>query len=162
MRKKILAHFQLILLELSSAFHIWQPLYESSTVLKTSITTKVQIERVREGLIFKILIYSLELVERYYKQNPREASTRSKIFLFSLVNMSVGLSVCGFVCLYGTSWPRDKRYRLEIWYTHSPRANLKTGFLFFRKSEPEGGQPRKAGVSREFSAYLFDCRVFFF
>ena len=27
-------------------------------------------------------------------QNPREASSRSRIFLFSLVNVSVGLSLC--------------------------------------------------------------------
>ena len=27
------------------------------------------------------------------------------------------------------SWPNEKRYRPEIWYTHSPRPNLKTAFF---------------------------------
>ena len=27
-------------------------------------------------------------------------------------------------------WPREKRYRLEIWYGHSPRSYLKTSFFF--------------------------------
>ena len=30
--------------------------------------------------------------------------------------------------------------------THSPRPYLKTTFLFFRKSDPEGHEPRKTAV----------------
>ena len=41
----------------------------------------------------------------------------------------VGLWVFG---LYGTSWPNEKRYRPEIWFTHSPKPYLKT-FFFFEK-----------------------------
>ena len=33
-------------------------------------------------------------------------------------------------------------------------------FCFFLKSDPEGHQPGKTAVSREFSAYLIDCLVF--
>ena len=71
----------------------------------------------------------------------------------------VDMLVCGLVYLYATSRPNEKRYRLEIWYTHSPRPYLKTGFLFFRESDPEGPQPRKTAVSRGFFAYLLDCIV---
>ena len=40
-----------------------------------------------------------------------------------------------FLCVYVSfyvchaSWPNEKRYRPEIWYTHSPRPNLKTAFF---------------------------------
>ena len=48
--------------------------------------------------------------------------------------------------------------------THIPRSpgpHLKTGFLFFRKSDTEGRFPQKTAVSRGFSAYLLDCLVAF-
>ena len=35
----------------------------------------------------------------------------------------LGIYVCH------ASWPNEKRYRPEIWYTHSPRPNLKTAFF---------------------------------
>ena len=64
-----------------------------------------------------------------FYQNPCEASSRSRIFLFSLVNMWLCLSVC--TAPFGH---KEKRYRPEIWYTHSPRPYLKTSFfLFFSK-----------------------------
>ena len=45
--------------------------------------------------------------------NPREASSRSRIFLISLVY------VCIYLCIYvcHISWPNEKRFRPEIWYT---------------------------------------------
>ena len=60
-----------------------------------------------------------------HNQNPLEASSRSRIFLFSLVN-NVGLCVC--TAPFGHN---EKRDRLEIRYTHSPRPYLKT--VFFTK-----------------------------
>ena len=62
--------------------------------------------------------------QKYKNQNPRQC-----VFFNSLVYMWV----CGFVGLYETSWPNEKRCRPEIWYTHSPKPYLKTGFLFFTK-----------------------------
>ena len=43
-------------------------------------------------------------------QNPREARSRSRIFLISLVY------VCICVCVFHASWPNEKRHRPEIWY----------------------------------------------
>ena len=39
------------------------------------------------------------------------------------------------VCMYllHASWPNEKRYRPEIWYTRSPRPHLKNGFFVFSK-----------------------------
>ena len=61
-------------------------------------------------------------------QNPCEASSRSRIFLYSLVNMLVCESV--FTTHFGHN---EKRYRPEIWYMHSPRPYLKMGLYFFLK-----------------------------
>ena len=63
-----------------------------------------------------------------FYQNPCEASSRSRIFLFSLVNMWLCLSVC--TAPFGH---KEKRYRPEIWYTYSHWPYLKMFFLFFRK-----------------------------
>ena len=68
-------------------------------------------------------------------QNPREASSRSRIFLISLIY------VCIYVlhlCISVTPPANEKRYRPEIWYTYSYRPYLKTGFLivFFEKMTP--------------------------
>ena len=64
-------------------------------------------------------------------QNPREATSRSRKFIFSLVNVSVGRLVCG---LYGTSWPNETRYRPEIQSPHSPIPYLKIGFRYFEQT----------------------------
>ena len=61
-------------------------------------------------------------------QNPREASSRPRIFLNSLEYL--------FVYLCHASWPNEKRYRPEIWYSYSHWSYLKTGFLFFSKKSP--------------------------
>ena len=59
-------------------------------------------------------------------QNPNEASSRSWIFLFTLVNKRV--------CTRAPhSWPNGNTYRPEIWYTHSPRPYPKTDFWSFEK-----------------------------
>ena len=65
-------------------------------------------------------------------QNPREASSRPRIFLNSLEYLFVYL----FVYLCHASWPNEKRYRPEIWYSYSHWSYLKTGFLFFSKKSP--------------------------
>ena len=45
--------------------------------------------------------------------------------------------ICVYVCIYlfiyvcHGSWPDERLYRPEIWYTYSHRPYLKTGFLFF-------------------------------
>ena len=91
---------------------------------------------------------------------------RMKVFnihvsVFSLIH----LYICGSVCLSVCTAPfghTEKRYRPEIRYTHSPRPCLKTGFLFFRKNDPEDRQPQKTAASRGFSAYLLDCLVVVF
>ena len=60
----------------------------------------------------------------------------------------VGLWVFG---LYGTSWPNEKRYRPEIWFTHSPKPYLKTFFFcFFRKSTLRVASFEKSPVSIRF------------
>ena len=66
---------------------------------------------------------------KFFFQNPREASSRSTIFLFSLVY------VCMYVFIYlcHASWGNEKRHRPEIWYARSPRPYLKISFLFFSK-----------------------------
>ena len=71
----------------------------------------------------------------YIDQNPRKASSRSWIFFNSLVYMFVGL--------YGTSWPNKKRYRPEIWYTHSLKPYLKMGFLVFSLKRSWGPEVTK-------------------
>ena len=63
-------------------------------------------------------------------QNPCDASSRSRIFLFSLVYV--------IMCV---TWSHllVKWYRPETWYTHSPSPYWKRFFCFFRKSIPDGG-----------------------
>ena len=56
--------------------------------------------------------------------NPRDEGS---VCCHSFTRMSVGC----FAGLYGTSWPKEKRYRPWICYTHSPWPYLKTSFLFF-------------------------------
>ena len=56
------------------------------------------------------------------------------IFLLSLVYISASFY------LFQAPW-NEKRYRPQIWYTHSPRPYVKC--FFFPKSDPEGRQPRK-------------------
>ena len=67
--------------------------------------------------VVSILLVSQQCIFSFSCQNSREASSRWRIFLFSLVNMLV----CGFVGWF--VWRllatiKKKRYRLEIWYTH--------------------------------------------
>ena len=91
-------------------------------------------------------------------QNPREASSRSRIFLNSLVYVCVCMYLLIYVC--HVSWPNEKRYRPEIWYTYSHRPYLKIFFCFFEKMTIEGRQPRETTVSLEFFAYILDGHVF--
>ena len=49
--------------------------------------------------------------------------------------------------LYHAFWPNEKRYRPEIWYTSSPGTHLKTGFLFFRKSDPRAASLKNRSVT---------------
>ena len=60
----------------------------------------------------------------FHNENPRDASSRSRIFLFSLVYVCMYLFI--YVC--HASWPNEKQYRPEIRYTHSPRICLNTFF----------------------------------
>ena len=75
-------------------------------------------------------------VEKADFQNPREGEQPIK----DIPNFTC-ISFCYkylFMYLCHVSWPNEKRYRPEIWYTRSHRPYLKTGFLFFRKNDPEG------------------------
>ena len=66
---------------------------------------------------------NLDVVKPF--QNPREANSRSRILLISLVYVCIYLFV--YVC--HASWSNEKRYRLEIWYIYSQGPYLKTGFF---------------------------------
>ena len=58
-----------------------------------------------------------------------------------------------------TSWPNEKWYRPEIWYTHYPRLYLKSIFFcFFQKRDPEGPWPCKTAVSRWFFS---NCSIWY-
>ena len=87
--------------------------------------------------------------------NPREVSSRSKIFPFSLVNM-IG---CKSVALY--VWTgllaQIKKTTDPKFGTHTLRTCLKTGL--FESSDLEGCLIRKTSMSRGFSAYLLDRLV---
>ena len=63
-------------------------------------------------------------ISRY--QNPREVSSRSRIFLISLVYMWMYV-------LCHASWPNEKRYRPEIRHTYSHWPYLKRVFGFFEE-----------------------------
>ena len=73
------------------------------------------------------------LIHFFIFRNPREASSRSWIFLFSLVYEGMYVFMCVFVYVCHTSWSNEKQYWPEIWYTNSPRPYLKTSFCFFEK-----------------------------
>ena len=66
-------------------------------------------------------------------QNPSAASSQSRIFLISLVYVCINVFI--YLCIYlcHASWPDEKRYRPEIWYTYCHRPYLKTYFMFFSK-----------------------------
>ena len=63
-------------------------------------------------------------------QNQRDVSSRPINFYFYSF---VYLTVCVFNFLCHASWPNQKRYRPEIWYTFSPRPYLKMGIFVFSK-----------------------------
>ena len=104
-----------------------------------------------EGLLelrfYRLLdMFAFFLTTRFFL-NPRDASNRSRIFLFSLVY------VCMYVFIYlcHASWPNEKQQRHIL-----PQALSKNGFFcFFEKN------PRKTAVSRGFSVYLLHCLVFY-
>ena len=87
-----------------------------------------------------------------------------EIIEFSWTSFIYDPYVIVYLCIYlcHASWQNKKRYRPKIWYTRSSRPHLNKGFLFFRKSNPEGRQPRKTAVSRRFSAYFLDCLINYF
>ena len=97
---------------------------------------------------------SLWMTPYSVNQNPREASSRSRIYVFSLVNILVCWLV--YPALFGHN---EKRYRPEIWYKHSPRPYLKTCFFVFSKKWPWGPLASKNCRVSWISAYLLDCLV---
>ena len=62
-----------------------------------------------------------------FNRNPCVFSFNSLVYMWTVT-----------VGLYGTSWPNEKLYRPEIWFTHSPRPNLKMGFMVFSKKRSRG------------------------
>ena len=79
----------------------------------------------------------------------RAASQRYSYFLLYMC-----LCIYLFVCVTLLT----KRKTIQYWnlvHTFS-RLHLKTGFLIFRKSDPEGSQPQKTAMSCGFAAYLPD------
>ena len=84
---------------------------------------------------FSDFLFFFKVTQIHMRQAPVRGSksSKSRISLFSLVNM------CVYWCVYTVPFGhREERYRPETWYRYSPRADLKLGF-FFRKSDPEGG-----------------------
>ena len=83
----------------------------------------------RNEAVHNILVYSFFLP--YFQnpcENPCEASSRSRIFLISLVY--VFICACTYMC--NVSWPNEKWYRPEIWHILQL-----TGFSFFRSNPPD-------------------------
>ena len=88
----------------------------------------------------------------YFYQNPREASSQSRIFLFSLV---IYMSV-------GWWFERDllaKRKTIQTWNLNPPLDHIKNVF-FFSKKWPWGSLASKNYRVTGFPAYLLDCLVF--
>ena len=73
------------------------------------------------------LVYNHEI-----NQNPREASSRSRIFLISLY-MCVCVGICVFMYLCHASWS------IKNWHTYSHWPYIKMGFLFFKKISVTAG-----------------------
>ena len=73
----------------------------------------------------RIFLVSLVCVYR----NPRLAGSQSIIFLISLVYACIYVFI--YLCMYlcHVSWPNEKRYRPEIWYTYSNTHHLNTHYL---------------------------------
>ena len=79
------------------------------------------------------------------------------MFLYSLVYMSVHVS--GYVSNF---WPIKERDIPEIWYTHSPRPYVKTGFVIFFETKTKGPASIKNYRVTMISQYLIACLVSFF
>ena len=82
-------------------------------------------------------------------QNSREPSSRSRIFLNSL------LYLCIHVC--HVSWPNEKRYTPEIWRTYSHWPYLKT--FFFEKISETAASLKKLPCHVDFS-HIFSIALF--
>ena len=94
-------------------------------------------------------------------QNPLEASSRSKIFLISLVY------VCFCVCIYViVSRLLATLTTIQTWNLAHILLRLtlckKRVFCFFNQIPVTAASLEKTAVSRWFSAYLLDCLVFGF
>ena len=70
-----------------------------------------------------------------------------------------------FICLCHVSWPIEKRYKPEIWYTYSHRPYLKTCFSDFSKKWPWGPLASKNCRVTWFPAYplvhIFSSSILF-
>ena len=73
--------------------------------------------------------FLISLVYVCIYQNPREASSRSRIFLISLVYVCI----CLFICVTSPG-KNDTDLKFS---THTP-IDQKTGFLFFRRNPRDG------------------------
>ena len=63
-------------------------------------------------------------------QNPREASSRSRIFLFSLVNMWL----CWCICLYGAFLPQRKKIKTWNLVHTLPKTISKNVFFLLKRA----------------------------
>ena len=83
---------------------------------------------------FKKLLYDKDRsVGSYNYQNPREASSWSRILLISLEYVCIYLCMYLFIYLCHTSGPKENRYRPENWHINSQWPYLKTVIFFFEK-----------------------------
>ena len=90
-------------------------------------------------------------------QNPREASSRSSIFLIWLVYVCIYL--CIYLCIHvcHVSWPNEKRYTPDIWRTYSHWPYLKT--FFFEKISETAASLKKLPCHVDFS-HIFSIALF--
>ena len=91
------------------------------------------------------MVWRLGLKNFYFEeqvfQNPREASSWSRIFLISIVYLCI--CECVYLCMYlfvsRLLAKQKKRYRPEIWHTYSHWPYLKTGFFVFWSNPRDSG-----------------------
>ena len=98
----------------------------------------------------------------YICQNPREAISED-IPNFTCISVYVCIYGGIYLCIYArhASWPKEKRYRPEIWRTYSHWPYLRTGFfVFFEKIPVTAASPEKLPCHVDFwHNYILDCLV---
>ena len=123
LENNILQHFYTNFL---AYLNIWWRVIFHFSLLKYKIKIQITILRIYILPRYQMIVgflrhwpgFSRKEMTQYLKyQNPREVSSRSRIFIISLVYVGI----CIFIYLCHVSWLNEKRYRPEIWHTHTHR-----------------------------------------